>query len=115
MENSRRDGLYAGFLALGFFALYASLLSKSYVFEGLVRAMPIETGRWAHLLPGNYLLYGPLGLVFHSVLYALGFHHPAVISLQIMDALIGAGGIAVFYLLLRRLGGDVLDSVVCST
>ena len=52
-----------------------------------------DPGRWVHLFPGNYLLYGPLGLIFHTLLYFLGVHHPAVISLQTLDALCGAAGI----------------------
>jgi hypothetical protein len=114
MENSKQDKIIAWglfFLGLG---LYLSFLSKAYVFEGLIRAMPIETGRWVHLLPGNYLLYGPLGLVFHTLLYTLGIHQPAVTSLQIMDAILGATGLAVFYRLLRRLGGDPVESAVAS-
>lgn len=76
--------------------------------------MPIETGRWVHLFAGNYLLYGPLGLVFHALLQGLGFHHLAVISLQAMDALLGAAGVFVFYLTLRRLGGDTASCVIWS-
>src|SRR5260370_254686 len=104
MKNSKSDLLWASGLALAAFGLYLAFLSKAYVFEGLIRAMPIDAGRWVHLLPGNYLLYGPLGLIFHTVFYALGIHQPAVFSLQILDALCGAAGIFIFYLLLRRLG-----------
>jgi hypothetical protein len=110
-QNDRSVTVQALGLAAIAFGLYASLLSKAYVFEGLLRAMPIETGRWQHLFAANYLLYGPLGLLFHALLRFLGFLQPAVVSLQVMDALIGAAGIGVFYTLLRRLGGDPLSSV----
>src|SRR4029077_15820758 len=102
------ERVWALAISLVAFSFYVGLLSKAYVFEGLIRAMPIETGRFAHLFPGNYLLYGPLGLLFHSFLHLLGVHSLAVTSLQLMDALLGAAGIYVFFLLLRRLGGDVL-------
>src|SRR5437870_1663225 len=98
MENSRRDLIYGALLALAAFGLYAGFLSKGYVFEGLIRAMPMEVpGRLTHLLPGNYLLYGPLGLLFHSGLYLAGWRQPAVHSLQLMDALLGAIGVFLYY------------------
>ncbi len=114
MKNSKKDVWVALGLAWLAFSLYVGFLSKAYVFEGLIRAMPIETGRWAHLFPGNYLLYGPLGLLFHTLLNSLGFHQPAVVSLQIMDALCGAAGVFVFYFLLRRLNASVFAGVVWS-
>lgn len=110
MTSSGRDRLLAFLLALAAFGGYAGFLSRAYVFEGLVRAMPIETGRWAHLFAGNYLLYGPLGLTFHALLQAAGFQHLAVTSLQILDAVLGSAGIFLFYRILRRLGGDVFSS-----
>src|SRR5439155_17743496 len=100
MKNWNSDRLCASALALGAFALYIGFLSKAYVFEGLIRAMPMETGRWGHLFPGNYLLYGPLGLIFHGLLTLFGAHQPAVRSLQAMDALCGGFGVFVFYLTL---------------
>ena len=57
---------------------------------------------------------GLWALVFHTLLQAVGFQHLAVVSLQIMDALIGAAGLFVFYLTLRRLGGTVFSSLVWS-
>src|SRR5262245_39816153 len=97
MKISKRDRFYAGALALIAWGFYAGFLSTAYGFEGLIRAMPIDTGRWVHLLPGNYLLYGPLGLIFHTLLHGLGVIQPAVVSLQWMDALLGAAGVLLFY------------------
>jgi hypothetical protein len=106
-DDSRRAFL----LAFAAFSLYLAFLSKAYVFEGLIRAMPIETVRWVHLFAGNYLLYGPLGLTFHTLLQTLGIQQMAVTSLQVMDALLGAGGLFIFYQLLRRLDGDIFSSI----
>ena len=114
MPTSKHDRTIATGLFLAAFGFYAGFLSKAYVFEGLIRAMPIETGRWGYLFPGNYLLYGPLGLTFHTFLSFLGVHQPAITSLQILDSIIGATGIFIFYLLLRRLDGSVFASVVWS-
>lgn len=79
---------------------YLALLSRRYVFEGLARAMPIELGAFSETLQGTYLLYGPLGWLFHSLVRA----PLAVQSLQAMDALIGGAGISAFFLALTRLG-----------
>src|SRR4051812_28201311 len=98
MSPTKRDNFCASLLAAAALAVYSSLLSKGYVFEGLIRAMPIDAAaRWGYTFPGNYLLYGPLGLLFHGLLTLLGFHHPAVISLQIMDAGLGAIGVFIFF------------------
>lgn len=102
MARLRRDALRAGILFFASATLYLSLLSKSYVFEGLARAMPIELDRFRNLFNGNYLLYGLLGWCFHRLLALV--HEPmAVTSLQILDALVGAAGVALFFRLLRKL------------
>lgn len=79
---------------------YLPLLSRRYVFEGLARAMPIELGVFSETLQGAYLLYGPLGCLFHALVRA----PLAVQSLQAMDALLGAAGVSAFFLALTRLG-----------
>lgn len=68
--------------------------------------MPIETGRFAELFSGNYLLYGLVGNSFHRLLSFSGFSPIAVVSLQILDALIGAAGLFVFFQSLRCLGAE---------
>lgn len=105
-ERAGRGGEapWAGAVFAAALAADLALRSKSFVFEGLARAMPIDVGRWRDLCPGNYLLYGPLGFCFHHLLALLGLRQPAVYSLQTMDALLGAGGLALYYGVLRRLG-----------
>lgn len=101
-----QDLLCSGLVALCAAALYLCFLSKSYVFEGLARAMPIDVGRLRELFNGNYLLYGFVGRCFHGLMWGLGFSDLAVISLQRMDALIGAGGLSLYWLTLRLMGAD---------
>lgn len=67
--------------------------------------MPMEVGKLSHLFPGNYLLYGILGFGFHRLLLGLGVMDLAVHSLQRMDAILGAGGLAVYFYTLRAMGG----------
>ncbi len=104
MRKTSEDALWAAGLFLLAACVYLSFLSQAYVFEGLARAMPIELGLWRRLCPGNYILYGPLGFAFHHLLGLFAAAGLAVRSLQIMDALLGAAGLAVFFLSLRALG-----------
>src|SRR5262249_31991035 len=95
-----RERLVQALLFVAAFSLYLSFLSKSYVFEGLARAMPIELGRFRSLFNGNYVLYGFVGWCFHNLLRLFGAEPLAVHSLQIMDALFGAAGLWIFFRIL---------------
>lgn len=110
-KNSSKDIVVAGAIAVAFSVFYLQWLSKAYVFEGLIRALPIETHRFQHLFPGNYLLYGVIGLGFHGLLQTLGFNHLAVTSLQMMDCLLGAAGLFVYFMILRQLRADLFSSI----
>ncbi|MFH2204312.1 MAG: hypothetical protein ABIJ96_14430 [Elusimicrobiota bacterium] len=97
------DALTCAGLATGFTLLYLSFLSRYYVFEGLARAMPIEAGRFRELFNANHMLYGTVGWCFHGLLKMLGVVQLSVHSLQQLDALLGAAGVGLFFLTLRRL------------
>lgn len=99
----RREAPWAALLGAAAAALYLTFTTKFYVFEGLARAMPIEAGRFPEVFKGNYLLYGFLGWCFHNALRLLGAEPMAVVSLQAMDCLLGAAGVSLFFLTLRRL------------
>lgn len=102
-EMSGRDGLAAfGLFALAA-ALYLAWPSRAFVFEGLLWALPIDTGRTAGLFHGNYLLFGPLAFAFHHALRLVGGPDLAVFSIQALDALLGAAAAAVFFAVLRAL------------
>jgi hypothetical protein len=103
---SSRDGVWAGLLGFAAAALYLSFTTKFYVFEGLARAMPIEAGRLYDVFLGNYLAYGAVSLCFHHFLGLFGPPPLAVVSMQVMDCLIGAAGISLFFLTLRRLDAE---------
>lgn len=110
--RERHDLLAGGALFLGGAVLYAAFLTEFYVFEGLARAMPIELGRFADTLNGNYLLYGPLGWCFHHLLGALGVQWAAVRSLQTLDALLGGAGLAALFAILRVAGLERRESAL---
>ena len=86
-------------------AIYLAFLSKTYVFEGLARAMPIELNHFRDLFNGNYVLYGFVGWCFHSAL-SIFVDLTAVTSLQILDALLGAAGVSLFFRIHRKIGFD---------
>ena len=98
------DGYLAALITAGALCLYLLFPTRSYVLEGLARAIPMELGLAQRLLLGNYLLYGLLGNLFYHALQFLGFEGHAYVALQTMDSLIGACGLGLFYLILRAAG-----------
>ncbi|PIP83149.1 MAG: hypothetical protein CO113_17465 [Elusimicrobia bacterium CG_4_9_14_3_um_filter_62_55] len=90
----------AAFAAL---ALYLALPSFRFNHDGVACAIAVELADVKHLLHGNHLLYGVLGLTFHSFLNAIGVPLNALWSLQLMDSLLGAAGAGLFCRLLLRL------------
>lgn len=100
----RRDAACLAGLFAASATLYLSFQSKVYVFEGLARALPIELGHWRTAVHGNYLAYGLVGGAFHRLLQACGLSPLAVVSLQTLDAFLGAAGLCVFYVIQRVLG-----------
>jgi hypothetical protein len=104
------DFICAGIAALAVALLNLSFLSKGYVLEGMARAIPIELGQFRSVFYGNYILYGFVGDCFHHLLKAFGYSGLAVDSLIIMDGFIGAGGIFVFFLILRALRADYFSA-----
>ncbi len=90
----------AGVAAL---ALYLSLPSFRFNHDGVACAIAIELADVKHLLHGNHLLYGWLGMVFHGVVKVLGLPLTALWSLQFMDSILGAVGTGLFCRLLLRL------------
>src|SRR5579859_3061416 len=106
-----RESLWGAFLFVSTAVLYLSLLSKSYVFEGLARAMPVELDRFRNLFDGNYILYGFVGWTFHRLISVFA-EIMAVTSLQIFDALIGAAGVWLFFRTLRKIGLDFTIALI---
>lgn len=102
-----RGTAWGAFLFFATATLNLTLLSKTYVFEGLARAMPIELDRFRDLFNGNYILYGVIGWIFHRLL-SLYVELSAVTSLQILDAVLGAAGAWLFYRILRKIGLDLV-------
>ena len=110
-----REGRYdSTLLGLGVFLLYLAWPSRLHLFDGVACAVAVELGDLRHLVHGNHLIYGVVGLVFHRFLGGLGVPLNALFSLQLMDSLLGAAGAGIFFSLLRRIGYDRKTAAFCS-
>jgi hypothetical protein len=81
--------------------LYLSFPSRLHLFDGVACAVAVELEDFAHLVHGNHLIYGLLGVFFHRALGLLGARLDALWALQFMNSLLGACGAAALYGLLR--------------
>lgn len=104
--------LYSVFLFFSVLFLYLSFLSKLYNFDGVACAMAIELGNLKHLFHGNHLLYGFLGFLFHHLLHSIGLNVRSIISLQLMNCVLGSFSSVLFFLLLYRLTRQLQLSIL---
>ena len=102
----REDLAWACILGLAFALIDMSFLSKTFVIEGLARAIPMELGRVRSLFLGSYFLYGPLGYLSFLLARLLGYKGLAVEILQLFDIACGAAGLILNFLSLRAMGAD---------
>lgn len=84
--------------------LYLAFRSAYFNFDGVACAVAVELDDFKHLAHGNHVAYGLLGWAFHESLMLLGYQGRALLSLQLLDALLGAAGAAAFASLLLRAG-----------
>jgi hypothetical protein len=86
--------------------LLLDLCWRSYFFnfDGVACAIAVDLSDFRHLVHGNHLAYGVLAWVFDRGWRLLGYRGDALWTLQVLDALLGAAGAAVFASLLKRSG-----------
>lgn len=82
---------------------YLCFHSSYYNFDGVACAIAVELGDWAHLVHGNHLAYGIVGLLFDRLWRVLGYEGQAILSLQILDSFLGGLGVGLLCSLLLRL------------
>lgn len=85
-------------------ALYLSFPAARYNFDGVACAIAVDLSDLKHLVHGNHLGYGILGLWWHSLWKLFGYQGPALYSLQALSSLLGAAAVAVLVRLLINLG-----------
>ena len=102
MKTNSRDPLP---WALGTAVCLANLSFHSvfYNFDGVACAIAVELGDLFHLVHGNHLAYGFVGLGFYRLWQAFGYTGPAMLALQTFDSLLGGAGAGVFCALLLDL------------
>lgn len=105
----RRD---SALLFIVSFLLYLAFPSRLHLFDGVACAIAVELGDLRHLVHGNHLVYGVVGLLFHrSFGSAVGLD--ALWSLQVLDSLLGAASAAVLHGILRRAGFNRAVALLC--
>jgi hypothetical protein len=105
MPSGRAASLVAAALFLAFVFLYLFTLSKNYSLDGLSFARLITEGDLGQPLffQAEHLLFPLAGWFWFSVWQLLGYDQGALLPLQVLNALLGALGVALFYLALRSL------------
>ncbi|NNN06890.1 MAG: hypothetical protein HKL90_13415, partial [Elusimicrobia bacterium] len=94
--------------------LLLDLCWRSYFFnfDGVACAIAVELPDFRHLVHGNHLAYGVLAWAFDRAWRLLGYRGEALWTLQVLDALLGAAGAAVFASLLKRSGRGTREAAL---
>ena len=79
--------------------LYLPFLAIQYDPNGIVEAQGVEGGQ---LVPHNHILYRPIGWSVYAASRALGYSGNSLRILQILNAVLGAIGIGLAYLIFER-------------
>lgn len=92
--------------------LNLSLRSLFFNFDGVACAIAVELSDFKHLVHGNHLAYGVAGWTFDRLWRLFGYRGQALLTLQVLDSVLGAAGAAVFASLLRRAGRGEREAVL---
>jgi hypothetical protein len=82
--------------------LYLGTLTQVHTFDALSYVTSVERKPWTQVFHPHHLAYGPLGLLAQALGGALGVRG-AALPMQVLNALAGALGVALFFSLARRL------------
>lgn len=110
MKREERSLVISLFVAV----LLLDLCWRSYFFnfDGVACAIAVELPDFRHLVHGNHLAYGVLAWAFDRAWRLLGYRGETIWTLQVLDALLGAAGAAVFASLLTRSGRNAREAVL---
>jgi hypothetical protein len=98
--NRRRTAPIA--LFLGALLLYLTTLTQVHTFDALSYITSVERKPWTELFHPHHLAYGPLGALALALGRALGYTGGAALPLQLLNAVAGAAGVALFFVIVRR-------------
>src|SRR4249920_2825770 len=83
-------------------AIYLTTLTQVHTFDALSYVTSVERKPWTEVFHPHHLAYGPLGILALHVGRTLGYTGGAALPMQVVNALAGALGVALFYALVRR-------------
>jgi hypothetical protein len=94
-------------IAVFFLTLLGYLISLTQVhtFDALSYVTSVERKPWTELFHPHHLAYGPLGALALASGRLLGYTGGAALPMQLVNALAGAFGVALFFALIRRISG----------
>lgn len=101
-SNASRERWIPAGLFLIFLFLYLLTRTQGFTYDGLCYALDVEFASASNLFHPNHLLYTATSWVFWMVAQRLGFAGRAIDVMQALNAVVGAGAVAGFYLILRR-------------
>jgi hypothetical protein len=84
------------------FAIYLTTLTQVHTFDALSYVTSVERKPWTEVFHPHHLAYGPLGVLALNIGRAVGYAGGAALPMQVVNALAGALGVALFYALVRR-------------
>jgi len=83
-------------------AIYLATLTQVHTFDALSYVTSVERKPWTEVFHPHHLAYGPLGVLAQYAGRALGYTGGAALPMQVVNALAGALGVALFYAIVRR-------------
>src|SRR5215217_8583801 len=81
---------------------YAITLTQVHTFDALSYVTSVERKPWPEVFHPHHLAYGPLGVLALHAGRALGYTGGAALPMQVVNALAGALGVMLFYVIVRR-------------
>ncbi len=83
--------------------LYLMFPSAFFNFDGVACAIAVDLSDLRHLVHGNHLAYGLVGLAFHKLWGLFGYQGQSILPLQVLDSLLGGAGAGLLCSLFLRL------------
>src|SRR5215213_4625058 len=84
------------------FAIYLITLTQVHTFDALSYVTSVERKPWTEVFHPHHLAYGPLGVLAFHAGRTIGYTGGAALPMQVLNALAGALGVALFYTIVRR-------------
>jgi hypothetical protein len=101
-------------LFIGTLLLYLTTLTQVHTFDALSYVTSVERKPWTEVFHPHHLAYGPLGALILVAGRSLGYTSGVALPLQIFNALAGAAGVTLLFVIARRLAGRTDLGVVAA-